>query len=785
MIKSIKIFVLFFLTIHVTQLLARDIHYENLTVGKIDVVVVNPPPGTTFNAQAVRSRMKTKEEDLFSQANFDSDLKILAQEYDRIEPNIEVVNGKIFIKLNIWLKPRIRIIQFYGNQHFPSADLQKELGMAQGTVFDRMAFNRAFHKLKGFYVKKGFFEAQLDYEVSVDPLANEIDITVNVCEGRSGKIKEIIFHNFNCKEECDILELMITKKWNFFTSWVTDTGIYNEEAMQQDQYMITNYLQNEGFADAEVTVQITEATANNRIVIDITANKGALYSLGKLTFEGNTIFSNEDILTQFTICEDSPYSPDQVRQTMLNIVGLYGRYGYIEALVDYEPVLESELPVYSIHFKIEEGEVYNVGLIKIFGNCSTQANVILHETLLTPGELFNTDKLKKTEERLQNIGYFKRVNVYAVRSEEENSCLGGNYRDVHIEVEETSTGNFSGFVGVSNVEKFFAGINVTEKNFNYKGLPNFIKDGYRALRGGGEYAHVTTTIGSKSRSYVLAWTKPYFRDTPWIVGFDLERSNVRYISDDYDINSWGGVIHAKYPINPYLQFGWHYRLRNSDVKVHGDGDESRQLLKEAKNSGLISASGISLTYDSTDNPQAPCKGFRSRLELEYAGLGGDHSFFGIGYSNSWFFPVLKKGNFKVRADTKYILPVFGTTYSNMPIDERLFLGGDSGVRGYRAYALGPKFKHTHDPRGGLSMSLFSLEYDHRLSPRWEVFVFFDAGYLSKRMLNFGAFKTSIGYGVRCKILPNIPPLTVGMGYPLNARSRGDVKRFFFSVGGNF
>ena len=46
-----------------------------------------------------------------------------------------------------------------------------------------------------------------------------------------------------------------------------------------------------------------------------------------------------------------------------------------------------------------------------------QTRVIFHEILLVPGEVFNIEKLQKTEERLRNIGYFKHVNVYAVKSE--------------------------------------------------------------------------------------------------------------------------------------------------------------------------------------------------------------------------------------------------------------------------------------------------------------------------------------------------------------------------------
>lgn len=793
-IKNVLFFLFTCLSIlsssHAAAETTQVVQYENKVIGKIDISAVNLSAGGVFNTSAIRARMKTQEGDLFSQSQFDNDLKMLAQEYDRLEPSLSIVNNTVHIALKIWIRPQIRTLRWTGNDSFKPTELQKELGISPGSIFDRLEFNKAFHKLKAFYVKKGYFEAELDYSIEFEPVSNEVDITISVKEGRSGKIEDIIFHNFTSDEQEELLEQMVTKRWSLFTSWLTSDGIYNEDAIQQDQFVIVNYLQNKGYADARVAIEVCESKTKQRIIVHITADKGDTFQIGKLTFEGNTLFTDEQIRAQFTICQGDAYSPEKLRDSITNLNNLYGSLGYIEALIDYEPSPCLDSPVYDLHFTIEEGEQYRVGLIKVFGNCSTQATVILHETLLIPGEVFNITKLKKTEERLRGIGYFRTVNVYAVRSDE--SCdWGANYRDVHIEVEETNTGNFSAFFGFSNFENLFGGFHITEKNFNYKGLNRVWRDGYSALRGGGEYAHFTTTVGTRSRSYVFSWTKPYFYDTPWIVGFDLEQSNVRYISRDYNINGWGGTLHAKYPINPYLRFGWHYRLRNSDVTLNNDaGEISPQLAQEAQNAGLISATGISLIYDSTNSPTLPTCGFRSRLELEYAGVGGDDNFLGIGYLNSWYTPLGKKGVFKVRGDVKFILPVFGTTYSNMSIDERLYLGGDNSVRGYRAYALGPKYPNikgepTDDPAGGLSLNLFSMEYGWRFSKRWELFGFFDAGHLSKKELNIGDFKMSVGYGVRFTIFENGPPLTIGMGYPINEKNRSDIKRFFFTLGASF
>lgn len=772
-------------------LAAQSMQYENQLIEKLDIQVVSPA-GTSAEAEAVKARIKTREGDVFSQVVFDNDLKTLAKDYDRIVPMLQSIEGKMVITLKVWPKPTIRAIYWKGNQKVDSKTLQKELGITSCSVFDRLNFNKAFHKLKAFYVKKGFFEAELEYDVAFDAATNEVDLTIEINEGRSGRVKEIVFQNFTPEEEEEILENMLTKTHNFFLSWITDEGTYNEEAMQQDKFVILNYIQNRGYADAKVDVEICESEQNNRIMIYIRLTRGPLYHFGNLTLEGNAIFCKEDILQELTplTATGLAYSPEEIRLSIQNMMNYYGKRGYIDAIVNFEPSLQRcDDYVYDVHFTVEEGEQFRVGLVKVFGNCSTQTKVILHETLLVPGEVFNIDKLQKTEERLMNIGYFSHVNVYAVKS--EGPCgLGGNYRDVHIEVEETGTGSFSAFGGFSNIESLFGGISISEKNFNYKGFSCVLRDGFRALRGGGEYASVTATIGTKSRSYVLSWTKPYFMDTQWSVGFDLDRSSTRYVSKDYEFNTFGGMLFASYQVNPFLKTTWHYRLKNTVVDIsskakHTDEDPDDSLRMQAKNSGLISAIGVSLSYDSTDNPQRPSTGFKSRLESEYAGVGGDHTFCGLAYLNSYYIPIDKKGVLKLRGDIKFVVPVGHTTEAKIPIDERLFLGGDDTPRGYRPYKLGPKFKPEDDPAGGTSLQFVSIEYKRRITKRLDAFVFCDSGHLDKKNFHFGRMNTSVGYGVCFKFLDSMPPLTLGMGYPIHPKSRGDVKKFFFTIGGKF
>lgn len=763
------------------------------------------PEGSSYDTRPIKAKMKSKAGELFSQTAFDNDLKALISDFDRIEPSLNYDEGGVIITLKVWLKPTIRGIYWQGNCKIESSSLQGELDIKLGSVFDRLGFNQAFHKIKAYYIQQGFFEAQANYEICPDPCSNEVDIIISIEEGRAGRIKKIIFENFSECEEEEIRAQIATKTYFFLTSWLTNEGTYHEDAIQQDEFTILNYLHNEGYADARVNIAVCECAQSNRIIVKITAEKGERYRVGKMTLKGNCLYDDATIEKCCEIGVGGWYSPDKIRGTLTRIGNLYGRDGYIDAVVDYEAKLSEDGCVYDIDLVIEEGQQFRVGLIKVFGNSTTHTRVILNETTIVPGEVFNILKLKRTEARLANIGFFKTVNVYAVKS--DGACgLGDNYRDVHIEVEEAPSGHFGIFFGFSTSEELFAGVTLSETNFNYKGFKHLRERGLCALRGGGEYAYLTATVGAKSRSYVASWNKPYVCDTPWVVGFDIDRSSNRYIADDYDFESAGFRLHADYPINTFVRVGCYYRLKYTEIHIADKEEDkaeetlasgtesshqrklSEQLLEEQSNSGLISGLGLKLLYDSRNNADKPTEGFRSRFDAECIGIGGKHHYLGFSYLNSLFFQILPwdcDGIWTFRANFRFLQPFSNTEVHTIPLDERLFLGGEDFVRGYRPFRLGPKYP-GQDPRGGASLQFVSLEYDFPVFGLFDGFVFCDSGHLSFEPWRFGKMHTSIGYGARIKVIPSMPPLVIGYGFPLTKySSSSDIKRFFLSLGGTF
>lgn len=781
--KKIKTFILAFLfAISCNTLSYGASSFENSRIDKINIVFESSNPESSFDAKVVLTQLKTQENDLFSQTLFDTDLKKLSDEYDKVKPVISPEDGGIVITLYLSPKKVIDSIHWSGNRIIKTSTLQKELGIKPGQKYGRDDFNKALNKVKDLYIKKGFFESDLTYTVEQIPSKDEVSININVIEGKTGKIKKISFKGLTPKEEKQILTMIYSKKYNLFLSWMNGTGVYRQEALDQDQMTVTNFLNNKGYADAKVEINIMDDPKSSGIIIEIAVHRGILYHIGKVTFSGNRLFSNEEIEKKLKIHEKEVFSIDKIRETAQEIKDLYGQKGYIEAQVLQETSLSENEPIYDVHFDIDEGEQFKIGLIRVFGNIQTNTNVILRESVLEPGKYFDSRRLKATQQRLENIGYFKNVNVYAVKSLDEQ-CASENYRDVYIEVEETTTGSANLSLGFSSLNDVFGSFELMEKNFNIKGLGSIISKGPGALRGAGEYANAKATIGTKQQAYLITWMDPYFRDSLWRFGFEVSGTYSQLQSKDYRIITIGSSVFTSYPITNYWTYGTKYRLRHSRADVKGES--SKKDMEMEDNHGLISAISTSLSYDSTDNPYKAHRGFRSLAEFEFSGIGGDFYFLKFTYLNSLYIPIWSRGTFKLRADLRFCEPVLQTGKDDLPLSELYFLGGELTVRGYKPYILGPRRPgHPSDPTGGISSALFSAEYSQALFKIMDVFAFFDAGSISDKHFDIPYLNCSYGVGTRLEIM-NRMPITIGYGIPINPDHKKDVRRLFFSMGGQF
>lgn len=814
--------------------------YQNLVIQKITVHIENQAPSDVDETQAVLHRLQTREGETFDQEAFDRDLKNLSDEFDWVEPRIKVDNHQVFISLDIKKRPTIERFEIEGSS-FKKNKILREGELKQGMTYQRDNFYQSIHKIRDFYVKKGYFRVAISYTIDQIPNTNEIAVTLNISEGPKGKIDKIVYKGFTKDEQGEVSNLIRTREYSHLMSWLTGRGIIKEEEFAHDTQMIVNHLQNKGYVDAHVSMRLEEKNeypGNTMLVLLITLDRGEKYNIHNVTFSGEQLLEEDNLKKAAALKEGDVFSIDKIRAAQEKIKELYTKDGYLHTNVDYTLTLLPDSHEYDINFNVEESEQFRVGLVMVSGNYCTTKNVVYNNLDIEPGEVLDSRKLKSTQRRLQSTGYFKNVNVYPVKCE-ENVLKNEDFCDVMVEVNEAQTGNMSLFLGASSTDNVFGGIDLTENNFNIAGFRDVWNEGIPAFRGGGQYFQAKAQVGAKETDAGFTWMNPYLNDTLWRLSVDFNYNYNKIISSNYRIHTLGGALALRYPLSPHFSYGYRFRVRDAVTRVHTFPQDPAQvqqsvakeaieknwspaqteqelqkklveaaelreeLLKLQKNNGIISGFALVAGYDTTDNALRPHRGFRSNGEAELAGVvhssdfvpGGftqlqDFPFLKFGYLNSFYYPIWARGTFKARADFKFIQPLMNGRFEDFPIPERFFLGGEGTVRGYAPGKIGPSYpnkkgeENSQNPTGGFSSALFSAEYLQNIAKPLDAFVFFDSGMITPNVFSFEKLYMSAGVGLRLDIGRQLPVI-VGVGFPINPDNENQVQKVFFSMAGEF
>jgi len=122
--------------------------------------------------------------------------------------------------------------------------------------------------------------------------------------------------------------------------------------------------------------------------------------------------------------------------------------------------------------------------------------------------------------------------------------------------------------------------------------------------------------------------------------------------------------------------------------------------------------------------------------------------------------------------------------NQVPIYERLFLGGSNNLRGFPFREVGPQDENG-EPTGGQTMARTTIEWTFPIIEKARGAVFYDMGFVNSDAWSFGFnnMASDIGVGIRLD-LP-IGPLRLDYGYPVMRDGYNGGGHFNFNVGYQF
>jgi len=622
-------------------------------------------------------------------------------------------------------------------------------------------------KILEYYQDKGFKDTAVTYETRNDEKTNKTVVTYHVAEAGKTVVKRIRFEGNAAFPSKELRQQIKTKSKNILSVF-TKAGRLNNEQLTEDIGALKEFYQNHGYLDVRVSEpQIERQEKKADVDLIFTVQEGRQYHVGALSVSGNKLFTTAQLMPGFKEKPGAVFSPKEIAADVKMIQDAYGALGYVDVQVAPESTVGGPA-INNLHFKIEEGAPSHVGHIDISGNTRSKDKVIRREMAVAPGDLYNTVRVDASKQRLMNLNYFERVDVFP-----SDSGVPG-VKDVNVVVQEKHTGSFNFGAGYSSIDKLIGFVEVTQSNFDITNFPHFI--------GGGERFRARVQYGTTRKDFIVSLMEPYFLDYKLAVGVEGFYHDATYLSTVYSQRNYGFDVYERQAINESLAYRLDYRLE--DIKIYGVTSGAPPAIVNDEGTKLQSQVGPSLTYDTRDSVFLTRKGTRAELSTYLAGgfLGGDVNIYGVNLDVNHFIHLPWDTILILHGEAAGVSTWSGG--AEVPIFDRLYMGGSNNLRGFKFRDVGPN--QDGEPTGGKSLFETTVEFTYPIIDRVRGAFFYDAGFVNYDPFSygFGNLATDAGIGLRLD-LP-IGPIRLDYGYPIQ---RGDstshTGHFNFNVGYQF
>jgi len=718
----------------------------------------------------VRSSMSVKTGDELTRDALDRDVRAMQQSgrFSYVAADYEPVGADFRLIYVVQLKPQIRRISINGADYISNQKVGELLEIGIGDPVDDALLASKAQMVREHYRKNMYPFARLSWVIQTDASARLADVIITVDEGARAKIKKVSFEGNDNLERSELVAVMKQRKRHLF-SWLTGSGIYSPEELSEDLVSLRKRYGEEGYLDVKFAEPEIKEFGEGSLEIVIKVEEGDKYRLGNVAISGVTLFDPAAVQASVTNQPGDVASTDTINNLVQQVKDYYGSRGYIDTVVSYQLDPEpktSGSPVVNMNVSIREGHLAYVRNVIFRGNSKTKDKVLRREVSVYPGEVMNQVKVRGSENRLRNLGYFS-----TVAATPEPTADPTKY-DAVFEVEEQNTGQFMAGVGFSSIDNLIGYIELQQGNFDVGSWPPV---------GGGQKLRFNGTVGTKRTDVELSLTEPWFLDRKLSLGGAVFRRDSRFLSDEYKQLNTGGSLTLGVPVAPLTRLNVIYGLE--EIRVYDVEEDASDLIKAEEGDRMKSSLTTELIFDSRDNPFIPTRGTRAMLSAMGAGgpLGGETDIYRFDAMASHFTPLWFDHVFNLRG---WIAGVdFYGDSESVPIFDRLFLGGARTLRGFKFRQVGPK-DETGEPVGGSSMWYATAEYTIPVYKKVRFATFYDIGMVYTEAFDYewSEFNSDAGIGVRFDI-PGFP-LRFDYAWPLetdvfNDRSSG---RFQFSIG---
>lgn len=695
-------------------------------------------------------------------------------------------------------RPIVKEVEFTGNKKLSTSQIRDALKEAKvdvkaGAPLSLRDIARTRSAIADLYQAQGFRSATIDYRID-DLSKTEKKVVFLVDEGDKVKIEAIHFTGNRAVSAQSLRNAMHKTKVATFWRVLSENTVYSQANYEADVESIKGVYQSKGYKDIVVKDPTLDVYVANpkakpkkikrRVRITIPIVEGDRFYTNQIhitAVQQNSqptedpspkVFPKEVLLKKFwELPPGSVLNRDRLVEALAGIEAMYKSRGYIYWFADpvYQEVGEHKV---DIDVKIFEGEKYYLGHLEVTGNTQTRDKVIRREFALDEGDVMNMEAVKKSIQKITQLGYFKLAEEpgFAVRPEEKKV-------DVVIKGQETSRNEIQFGAGYSGFDGFFGQFSFQTRNF----------------LGRGEVIGISAQLGKVSNYFDLSYTVPWFMDRNQSVGGSLFRRRVNYLSID-ERRQGGSAFYGK-GIGLFdsvsLLYAYEDIKANFPVRLaQTPPGQPPPPQKFTQTTGTTSSLTPAYRYDSRNDPFDPTRGFRLFAGLQVAPqfLGGSNVFIKPTLGSTLYIPVRipRHGLLGLNLEVGYVKPISG---GDLPIFERFQLGGEQSLRGFQVGAVLPLKPKTHQVftddsgriLGGNKFFVLNLEYQFVQVGPAKLLAFVDVGNNYFETQNFDLSNVRSSAGAEMRIFLPIFQAPLRFIYSFNLDPVQPIDQFGFPI----
>ena len=729
--------------------------------------------GGTIDNEAVLAFVGSKVGEELSRNALARDVKNLDKSgrFSYVESRVDKAPGGYILTFVVEPKLRIRKLRIVGADDLGNRKVQDLLELSPGDIADDATIAAHTVKVVDKYNKKYYPEPKLTWAIAPVAGTDVADVTITVKEGPYATVKDI---NFVGNEHLSARKLRAAMKqqreWLF--TFITGDGTYDPDAIATDREALRKAYMDEGYLDVEVGDLAVHPVGKSGLAVDVQITEGVVYHISSVAVNGATKFTPQELLKNLKLKSGELAAMDRLDKMAQALHDYYGSRGYIRTIVDVHLDTAAERRTAAVTFNIREGQLSYIRNIRIRGNTRTKDKVIRRELTVSPGELYNEVRVRNSESRLRNMGYFKFVAI------SPSSTVTTNEYDLAIDVEEDRTGTFMIGAGFSSIDSLVGFAEMSQGNFNLFG-PGWV--------GGGQKLKLRVQGGTQRRDVELSFIEPYFLDHRLSFGVDLYEHDSFYYSTEYNQKDTGGRLTLGQPLGQWLggfdRLNYIYSL--DAFNIYDVSTNASPLIQQEAGARLKSAFTLELVHDARNKPFVPTSGNRTSISGQIAGgpLGGDTDIYGFQLRSSQFVPLWFDHVLSLRGQMGFVDAYNGAT--RVPLFDRMFLGGPYTMRGFKFREVGPTDGYpNNEPIGGDSMLFGSAEYTIPIIEKIRIASFVDIGMVwpDPFYLTLSGLNSDFGFGIRFDF-PGFP-IQLDYAWPIHSEEFNNHPsgRFSFSIG---